>query len=234
TLTESLVTREENIKHPAEEHDATPGIKILTVDIPSIGRFSSWDCAGHCEYHVTHTMFLGSRNSIFLVNYDITLKNCYKRVLYWLNLIKASRAPNYTSDHMDQSYVILVATHVDLVENKLQAYESAALIHQEMMSLFKDHMNIVDEVILLNSHKSREKSTRKLREIIEQCSDCIKKSKRLPKLCSQMIKRKKNWASENYPILTWSAYKHNVREIDPRVEDSFLQKATEFLVDCGE
>ena len=61
-------------------HDATPGIEIQTLNIPQVGKFCTWDCAGQSEYHVTHGMFLGSSNSIFLLVYDITAEKQHKQV----------------------------------------------------------------------------------------------------------------------------------------------------------
>ncbi len=61
-------------------HDATPGIEIQTLNIPQVGKFCTWDCAGQSEYHVTHGMFLGSGNSIFLLVYDITAEKHHKQV----------------------------------------------------------------------------------------------------------------------------------------------------------
>ena len=49
----------------------TPGIDVGTYDVYDVGRLSIWDAAGHIEYHVSHGMFLGSRNTIATVIYDL-------------------------------------------------------------------------------------------------------------------------------------------------------------------
>ena len=36
-----------------------------------VGNFVFWDCAGHSEYSITHGMFLGASQSIFVVAYDL-------------------------------------------------------------------------------------------------------------------------------------------------------------------
>ena len=49
----------------------TPGIDVGTYDVHDVGILSIWDAAGHIEYHVSHGMFLGSRNTIATVIYDL-------------------------------------------------------------------------------------------------------------------------------------------------------------------
>ena len=44
-------------------HIPSPGIHVETHDIQGIGRVCIWDAAGH-EFHMTHGMFLGSKNSM--------------------------------------------------------------------------------------------------------------------------------------------------------------------------
>ena len=59
---------------PTEEltEKATVGIEIDKSFVRMAGNLRIWDCAGHIEYHVTHGMFLGVRNAIFIVPYDLS------------------------------------------------------------------------------------------------------------------------------------------------------------------
>ena len=50
----------------------TQGIDITKQAIGDAGVFRIWDCAGHVEFHVSHSMFLGAENSIFIVVYNLT------------------------------------------------------------------------------------------------------------------------------------------------------------------
>ena len=50
----------------------TAGIDVGRQAIGDAGDFCVWDCAGHIEFHVTHNMFLGAENSIFIVAYDLS------------------------------------------------------------------------------------------------------------------------------------------------------------------
>ncbi len=61
-----------------QPHIATPGIDVGTYDIDDIGRLSIWDAAGQVEYHVTHGMFLGSKNSVAVVVYNLKESNAYE------------------------------------------------------------------------------------------------------------------------------------------------------------
>ena len=56
----------------------TPGIDVGAYDVNDVGRLSIWDAAGHIEYHVSHGMFLGSRNTIATVIYDLNEEDAAK------------------------------------------------------------------------------------------------------------------------------------------------------------
>ncbi len=53
------------------DYTKTPGIDIGKESVEGVGQFTVWDCAGQLEYSVTHGMFLGSVQSIFLVIYNL-------------------------------------------------------------------------------------------------------------------------------------------------------------------
>ena len=58
----------DNADHP---YNPTAGIDISKNEIKDVGIFRIWDLAGHVEYHVSHAMFLGAENAIFIVVYNL-------------------------------------------------------------------------------------------------------------------------------------------------------------------
>ena len=56
----------------SSEYTPTAGIDLGHYCIEGAGNFSIWDYAGHEEFHVTHSLFLGGDNAIFLVAYDLS------------------------------------------------------------------------------------------------------------------------------------------------------------------
>ena len=71
-----LQTIDEDSTHDDQEtvYIPTQGIDITKQSIRDVGIFRIWDCAGHVEYHVSHSMFLGAENSIFIVVYNLSKK----------------------------------------------------------------------------------------------------------------------------------------------------------------
>ena len=49
----------------------TPGINIGLYEVEELGELCIWDTAGQTEYHITHSMFLGSENAMAVVVYDL-------------------------------------------------------------------------------------------------------------------------------------------------------------------
>ena len=54
------------------DYTRTPGIDVTKKSVKGVGQFRIWDCAGQSEYFVTHGMFLGSSQSVFVVMYDVS------------------------------------------------------------------------------------------------------------------------------------------------------------------
>ena len=75
-LKDFLGTIQEESTHDDQErvYIPTQGIDITKRSIGDAGIFRIWDCAGHVKYHVSHSMFLGAENSIFIVVYNLTKK----------------------------------------------------------------------------------------------------------------------------------------------------------------
>ena len=72
-----------DLKETIEKQPAyipTQGIDITKQAIGDAGIFRIWDCAGHVEYHVSHSMFLGAENSVFIIVYNLTKEQHEKDV----------------------------------------------------------------------------------------------------------------------------------------------------------
>ena len=54
-----------------EDYTRTPGIDVTKKSVKGVGQLRLWDCAGQIEYSVTHGMFLGSGQSLFIVAYNL-------------------------------------------------------------------------------------------------------------------------------------------------------------------
>ena len=80
----------QNLPSGYHDYEATPGIELSKCNVPGAGTFAFWDCAGQLEYHVTHAMFLGAQNCIYVLVYDITKQNQYGSVSWISGIIITS------------------------------------------------------------------------------------------------------------------------------------------------
>ena len=64
----------------------TPGIDIGNYEVVGVGPLCIWDTAGQIEFHVTHSMFLGSENAMAVIAYD--LRGGYKEIDVSLLIIR--------------------------------------------------------------------------------------------------------------------------------------------------
>ncbi|XP_072044256.1 uncharacterized protein [Amphiura filiformis] len=134
----------------------TAGIDIDEFSLEGAGNFSIWDCAGHEEFHVTHSLFLEGDNTIFLVVYDLSVltrkkkakERYYEKLKYWLCFAKAGIRQNST-----KPTVLLVGTHLDQVSTKTNGKKAAQGTVQALQDLFKEFLNISDCTIALNTKK---------------------------------------------------------------------------------
>ncbi len=54
-----------------DDYARTPGIDVTKQSVKGAGQFLFWDCAGQTEYALTHGMFLGVGQAIFIVTFDL-------------------------------------------------------------------------------------------------------------------------------------------------------------------
>ena len=57
--------------HQKTTYTPTPGIDIGNYEVAHVGPLCIWDTAGQIEFHVTHSMFLGSENAMAVISYDL-------------------------------------------------------------------------------------------------------------------------------------------------------------------
>ncbi|XP_019620315.1 PREDICTED: death-associated protein kinase 1-like [Branchiostoma belcheri] len=232
-LTQGLFAGFPELLTETDHHEPTPGVDIGTFNVPGVGEVSMWDFAGQSEYGVTHSMLMDAENTIFIVMYDITddIETQQEQVRYWLKFIKSCRSTG-------QPDVILVASHGDKVE--LSTGEGQAFNILELMKAeFKDHLHISDDVLLMDCRKSRTPQMDHLKSLLVRIkSDLLEHQHEIPKLCGEITKRLPIWCksktSPKFPVMMWPDYLEAVKEIDPLVNEDFLEKSTGFLHSLGE
>ncbi|CAH1270762.1 DAPK1 [Branchiostoma lanceolatum] len=216
-----------------EPHDPTPGVDVGTFHVPGVGEVSLWDFAGQAEYAVTHSMFMDAENTVFIVLYNIMddSETQEQEVHFWLSFIKACN-PNRQPD------VILVASHTDKVALS-RGRRLATHILALMKAEFKAHLRIADEVILMDCRKTWSEEMSRLKSLLVKIRESLLQNQRdMPLLCAKIIERLPTWCetkvSLNFPVMTWSDYMSGAREIDPLVDEDFVEKSTRFLHHLGE
>ncbi|KAI8514592.1 Unconventional myosin-XVI [Branchiostoma belcheri] len=208
-----------------QPHEPTPGVNVGTTNIPGVGQVSVWDFAGQSEYAVTHSMFMDAENTIFIVLYSIMddINTQKKKVHWWLCFIKSCNTKS-------KPYVILVASHADQTDT---GHQRASSILELMTSTFKDHLNISDEVFLLDCRKTHLLARLK--------TELLEHQRAIPKLCAEILKCLPKWAKEKCnprcPVLRWTEYKEAVMEmmgVDQLTNEDFLKTSSQYLAHLGE
>ena len=70
-LSSSHITDIFFLTHQSTTYIRTPGIDIGSYEVDGVGPLCIWDTAGQIEFHVTHSMFLGSENAMAVIPYDL-------------------------------------------------------------------------------------------------------------------------------------------------------------------
>ncbi|KAI8498599.1 Unconventional myosin-XVI [Branchiostoma belcheri] len=215
-------------------HEPTPGVNVATVNIPGVGQVSVWDFAGQSEYAVTHSMFMDAENTIFIVLYNIMddIHTQKKKVHWWLCFIKSCNTkaePN----------IILVASHADQTDT---GHQQASSILELMASEFEGHLNISEEVFLLDCRKTRKTDMRRLKDLLTRLKTQLLAHQRdIPKLCAKIMKCLPRWAKEKCspkcPVFRWAEYREAVMEmmgVDQLADEDFLKASSQYLDHLGE
>ncbi|XP_019646937.1 PREDICTED: death-associated protein kinase 1-like [Branchiostoma belcheri] len=242
TLVESLETRpvtaffRDRMTPDNQPHEPTPGVNVGTTNIPGVGQVSVWDFAGQSEYAVTHSMFMDAENTIFIVLYNIMddTHTQKKKVHWWLCFIKSCNTNAKTEPN-----IILVASHADQTDT---GHRQASSILELMASEFKGHLNISEEVFLLDCRKTRKTDMRRLKDLLTKLKTQLLAHQRdMPKLCADIMKCLPRWAKEKCspkcPVLRWAEYKAAVMEmmgVDQLTNEDFLKASSRYLDHLGE
>ncbi|XP_072043197.1 uncharacterized protein [Amphiura filiformis] len=259
TTLKSSLTKSSQQKQLAVTSDVyvpTPGIDISQHSLSEAGLFSIWDYAGQEEFHVTHSMFLGGENSIFLVMYDLSkaftpasnrkgedqekvTKYCEK-LQYWLSFIKAGNSPS-----TDKPKVVLVASHLDKVPDEHEGQLMAANILSEMRKRFAASLDIQDKVAALDGTKGDSEEMKVLKITLKEQADEIRGERMVPTLCEDIKQEIGTWclteseANEMkekaaYPVMPIAQFTQKIKELDDENDDDIIKTASEYLHKMGE
>eukprot|EP00058_Branchiostoma_floridae_P027488 XP_002612979.1 hypothetical protein BRAFLDRAFT_74764 [Branchiostoma floridae] len=186
----------------SQPHEPTPGVNVGTTNIPGVGEVSVWDFAGQSEYAVTHSMFMDAENTVFIVMYNIMaeIETQKREVHWWLCFIKSCNTKN-------KPHVILVASHADESDT---GHQQASSIIELMTSQFKDHLDISDEVFLLDCRKTRQTDMWRLKKLLTRMKTQLLAILFVSSITEPIVVLAPNWlctdvfgkvmAPENFPI----------------------------------
>ncbi|XP_072049954.1 uncharacterized protein [Amphiura filiformis] len=216
----------------------TAGIDISKNAIKDVGIFRIWDLAGHVEYHISHAMFLGAENSIFIVMYNLIKKLHMQDLHYWLCFLKSG----HSATQPTKPKVIIVASHMDQVEDKKTGHLVAQLNQTKMRCLFQESLDIVDSVITVNACNATDQGFGILKEILKQMATDILGTRMLPIICQNILDHSRRWYIPSFPVLPWTMFFEKVREIagkqiqdiESMVEERTVRNVAAYLHDMGE
>ncbi|XP_072043296.1 death-associated protein kinase dapk-1-like [Amphiura filiformis] len=240
TLTKklSIVTQIKGILDSAQredddddyEYERTPGIDVSKKTVEGAGSFIFWDCAGQLEYFVTHGMFMGSAQSIFVVMYDIPelLAGNMSTRKFWLPFIKATREPN------EPSKIILVGTHLDKIQDKRSALQAAKKLLRQSQDMFSSSLTIDDELILVDARDKTCGGMEQLKSALKKRGQEIIGKEKLPKLCDKMQKLIKPWRKEQVPVIDWNTYRKRVKKSYEGMDEDTLCAVTTYMHNMGD
>ncbi|XP_072044371.1 death-associated protein kinase dapk-1-like [Amphiura filiformis] len=212
------------------EYERTPGIDVSRQTVEGAGSFLFWDCAGQVEYSVTHGMFMGSTQSIFVLMYDLLelLHGNMSTTKFWLPFIKATRE----LDSLPK--VILVATHADKIQDTRSGSQAAKKLLAQSKDMFSSSLDIDQELILLDARDKTSSGIEQLKTSLKRRREEIIGKEKLPKLCDKMLKMMKPWREEAVPVIDWYEYLKRVKDVYEGMDEDTLQCATAYLHNMGD
>ena len=110
---------------PGQTYFRTPGINIGNYEVVGVGPLCIWDTAGQIEFHVTHSMFLGSENAMAVIAYD--LRGGYQEIDVSLHNQRPSELHNITRSNI----LIFFPSECNIV----------FYIKLQMLSFFRENLN---------------------------------------------------------------------------------------------
>ncbi|XP_072020982.1 uncharacterized protein [Amphiura filiformis] len=219
-------------------YNPTAGIDIDKSAIEGVGVFRIWDLAGHVEYHISHAMFLGAENSIFIVVYNL-VKELHKQDLrYWLCFFKSGHLVTRPT----KPRVVIVSSHMDQVKDKKAGGFVAKRNLKEMRLLFKESLDIVDCVLTVNACNATDEGFEILKETLKHMAADILGTRMLPAICQNILDQGHRWYTPHYPVLPWSFFFDRVKEIaakqikniESMIDGDIVQATATYLHEMGE
>eukprot|EP00058_Branchiostoma_floridae_P024069 XP_002609559.1 hypothetical protein BRAFLDRAFT_101917 [Branchiostoma floridae] len=155
-----------NIRSKFRKEDAfnpTPGVHVSRKNVRGIGRLSVHDFAGQAQFYVTHAMLLRTTNAIFPVVYKITdvEKEQKRQVHGWLSFIHCSNA-----DPNNRPRIVLIASHADKLQDREGGRRRATAMVNLYRNLFKETLEVSQEVFLMNCMEARSPEIQRLRDVL--------------------------------------------------------------------
>ncbi|XP_072021491.1 death-associated protein kinase 1-like [Amphiura filiformis] len=214
----------------SSDYDMTPGINVVKTAVQGAGEFLIWDLAGQVEYALTHGMFLGVDQCLFVVVYDLEefSNGNMSTTEYWLPFLKAARRSE------DKTQVVLVGSHLDRIDNKLEGKRAAEHLLRQSQKMFDGILDIEDSVIVVDARDVHCKGVESLKNVLKERKKCIVGTEKLPKVCDKMAKIIRPWREEDVPIISWQEYSERVRQVYPDMGEETLRSVTSYLHLMGE
>ncbi|XP_072015116.1 uncharacterized protein [Amphiura filiformis] len=186
TLKRALIKRKKEYAYTP-----TPGIDIGTYEVDDVGPLCIWDTAGHIEFHITHSLFLGSENAMAVVVCDLqeSYQDDSAKLKYWLKFIVSG----LSAGQKGKFKVLLVGTHMDQIHDSRRAKAVWQHFVTNIVREFGDVLDIETEPITVNGCVHNSKDMKSLRKCIGKAADKIRGTKKIPWLCEEIVKRREQW-----------------------------------------
>ena len=149
TLTKALMTEREGINRFTARWSKVGGVKTKTAGMEChtihssrLGSLAIYDIAGHRAFHSSHDTVIrsamsGSSSGIFLFVIDLTAseEELQKTVFFWLSFIQNQLTSVFSAD----AYLLVVGSHADIVQSKLELRKKETVIVDACNSVSKLH-----------------------------------------------------------------------------------------------
>ena len=166
----------------------THGMAVQHAVIPNAGSFSVWDFSGMKEFYVSHEIFLGGTNSIFILVLSLRdpINKQLAQMRFWLAMIKAkSNADSFSTKVLNRPFVILVGSFVDqqlpnnnvnlhssdifavpLASTVQQSLDNGKSVLQTLAKEFGDYFDFSNTVYTMDCRLSQSYEMRSLRMLL--------------------------------------------------------------------
>eukprot|EP00118_Oscarella_pearsei_P010128 m.60903 g.60903 ORF g.60903 m.60903 type:complete len:1117 (+) comp34952_c1_seq1:80-3430(+) len=236
---------------PGNPKERTVGIDIKVCDIPGVGRICVLDFGGEMTYYVTHSLFLGARNSIIIIMTNLQHPE-YKQqqyLQYWAGFIRASyklacdrRPAIFLKDTNRRPKVIVIASHRDKPnkegESPLEFSRKKLVIDNAVKTLrdvFSQDLDIHENVFYIDCRKRR--SMDSLRPILEYERFQLEQNlKPVSKLSEAVLKKIEYWHfdKDQLPMVSFGKFQEAIQSENPRADQTRIEDIVLYLDLIGE